>query len=149
MEHLFKVNCSHYPGSAFLSRIEAAAKWRGSQLALGILLFFILLLPAKTLAASDEPKVKPAKFKISGYGILGNRQLRRILLTTELTKKKPQFFGASFVEDSALILISRVKRDGFLHPELTITLEMDDGNMMQVDGTKLLDNPLPRPLRIV
>ena len=26
---------------------------------------------------------------------------------------------------------------------------MDDGNMMQVDGTKLLDNPLPRPLRIV
>jgi outer membrane protein insertion porin family len=149
MEHLFQVNCSNYSASPSLSRINGSLKRRALQLALGVMLLFVLLLPARTLAASDEPKVKPAKFKISGYGILGNRQLRRILLTTELTKKKPQFFGASFVEDSALILISRVKRDGYLHPELTITLEMDDGNMMQVDGTKLLDNPLPRPLRIV
>src|SRR4051812_16311631 len=149
MEHLFQVNCSNYSASPSLSRINESLKRRALQLALGVMLLFVLLLPARTLAASDEPKVKPAKFKISGYGILGNRQLRRILLTTELTKKKPQFFGASFVEDSALILISRVKRDGYLHPELTITLEMDDGNMMQVDGTKLLDNPLPRPLRIV
>src|SRR5690349_4141867 len=75
----------------------------------------LLLIPGTSLAADKKPK--PAKIKISGYGLVGNFELKRILKTLELARKKPEFFDASFVEDSALILASRVKRDGYLYPK--------------------------------
>jgi outer membrane protein insertion porin family len=119
-------------------------------LALAVLWF--LLAPLAAAAESNDPatvtKPKPAELKVSGYGILGNRELRRILRTLELGGKKPDHFGAPFVEDAALILTSRVKRDGFLEPKLTIQLRLADGGELLVNAADLLENPLPRPLRI-
>src|SRR5436190_10402753 len=97
--------------------------------------------------AQIETNPPPAKLKISGYGILGNRELKRILRTLELSGRKPAFFGSSFVEDSALILSSRIKRDGYLKPAIHISLELEHGGHMRVTADELLDNPLPRPLR--
>src|SRR5436190_10622948 len=56
----------------------------------------------------EAKHAKPAKVKVSGYGLLGNFELKRILRTLELSGKKPAFFGPAFIEDAALILSARV-----------------------------------------
>ena len=99
--------------------------------------------PEETKAKADQ---KPAKLKISGYGVFGNRELKRILKTLELSGRKPQFFGPTFVEDAALILTSRIKRDGYLKPEVSIDLVLEHGGKMHVRADDLLETPLPRPL---
>jgi outer membrane protein insertion porin family len=104
---------------------------------------------AQTNSAQTQPQTnpEPAKLKVSGYGIFGNRELKRILRTLELSGKKPPLFGSSFVEDSALILSARIKRDGYLKPAISIYLELEHGGHMHVTADELVDNPLPRPLR--
>jgi len=99
-------------------------------------------------ASTNQVDAAPAKLKISGYGLFGNRELKRILKTLELSGKKPQFFDSSFVEDAALILASRIKRDGYLKPEVLIELELEHGGHMRMRAEELIENPLPRPLRI-
>lgn len=108
--------------------------------------FILLALPDTALA--KLPKPEPAKLRISGCGFLGNWRLLRIVRTVELGGKKPEVFGPDFVEDSALILASRVKRDGYLQPSISIRLRLAEGGQIQVQAEDLLDNPLPRPLRI-
>jgi outer membrane protein assembly factor BamA len=114
-----------------------------------ILLASVGAPPVDAAEAPTTAKTKHAKLQIAGYGILGNRELKRILSTLELAGQKQEFFSASFVEDASLILTSRVKRDGYLRPGIAITLHLADGRVMQVDSAGLLDNPLPHPLRIV
>jgi outer membrane protein assembly complex protein YaeT len=94
------------------------------------------------------PKRKPASIKISGYGFLGNRELKRILRTLELAGKKPEFLTTSFVEDSALILGSRVKRDGYLRPQIEIGLRLSHGQEIKTDANRLLEEPLPQDLQV-
>src|SRR4051794_20464586 len=108
----------------------------------------VLLLAFCAGAAAKEPKAKPASLKISGYGVLGNRQLRRTLVTLEFAGNLPEFLSASFIEDAALIITSRVKRDGFLEPEVTVEMELSDGKVREFNAIDLMDNPLPRELRI-
>ncbi len=99
-------------------------------------------------AAHSAQPPKPAKLKISGYGPLGDLQLKRTLRTLELAGKKPEFFAAAFVEDAALIIKSRAVRDGFLQPRITIQMESADGKRLTVTANELLENPLPRSLRL-
>jgi outer membrane protein assembly factor BamA len=106
---------------------------------------------ASRVSAADPPqpkKVRPARLKISGYGLLGNRELKRVLTTLELAGKKPEFFGADFIEDATLVLAARVKSDGYLKPAITVELQLADGGQLQVKAQDLLENPLPRPLRV-
>jgi outer membrane protein insertion porin family len=91
---------------------------------------------------------KPAELKITGYGFLGNRELKRILKTVELGGRSPSVFGPPIVEDAALILSSRVKRDGYLMPVIDIQMELEHGGHMHIQADELLENPLPRTLRI-
>lgn len=116
----------------------------------GLCLLLLLVVPF-TLCAADSSKPKkvvPARLKVEGYGFLGNRELKRILTTLELAGKKPQFFGPDFIEDAALVLVARVKRDGYLKPRITILLDLADGGQLQIKAEDLLENPLPRPLRV-
>jgi outer membrane protein assembly complex protein YaeT len=111
-------------------------------------LLFLFPASSKAAEANPQPKPKPAKIKISGYGLLGNRELKRILRTVELAGKKPEVFGPTFIEDAALMIISRVKRDGYLRPKISIQLDLAGGGQLQVLAEDLVENPLPRPLRI-
>lgn len=137
------------PGENRATRI--CSRWSASLLP-GLawwLLFYFACGPV--LAAPDKPAVKPkpAKLHISGYGVLGNLQLKRALQTLELAGKKPEFFPSSFVEDAALILGSRVKRDGYLRPRIEIRLRLAGGAGVEVDDQSLIDKPLPRGLQII
>jgi outer membrane protein assembly complex protein YaeT len=110
-----------------------------------------LTLAASFRAWSAEPakKEKPAKLSISGCGLLVNREIKRTIRTLELSGKKPPFFDASFVEDAALIVSARLRRDGYLEPSIAAHLRLDNGKQIDSISGDLIENPLPRDLRIV
>jgi outer membrane protein insertion porin family len=125
---------------------HCSARWR---LPLVWLLWTVLAMGAVIpVGAEQTNKTKKAELKISGYGWFGNRALKRIIRTVELGKSRPEFFGPVFVEDAALIITSRVKRDGYLVPQITVALDLEDGSHLRVPAQDLLEDPLPRPLRI-
>ena len=123
-----------------------------ARLHAGCLLIMVLLCfgPAGARAAkaprAKEPK--PAELKVSGYGLLGDRVLKRMLLTVEAGKKRPQYFSATFVEDSALLLTARIRREGYLEPNIVIRLTLADGGSLETTAQALVRNPLPRPLLV-
>jgi outer membrane protein assembly complex protein YaeT len=97
-------------------------------------------------AAPPDTNGPPAKLKISGYGLFGNRELKRIIHTLELSGKKPRLFGPNFVEDSAMILSSRIRKDGYLKPSIEVHLTLQNGSSMSVGADELIERPLPRDL---
>jgi outer membrane protein insertion porin family len=113
-----------------------------------LLIFLSTVLTMSAADASGSGTNKPAGLKIAGYGVLGNRELKRILRTMELSGTKPHLFAPAFVEDSALILISRIKRDGYLRPNLRVLVFLKDGEVIKRSAEELLDEPLDRSLQI-
>jgi outer membrane protein insertion porin family len=109
------------------------------------LFLFCALFDAPARAAEGTNSPPPAKFKVSGYGFLGDLRLKRIIKVLEVPKKKPEFFDANFMEDTALILKSKLRQDGYLNPTIVITAFTEaDGK-----GKRYFWNetePLPRPL---
>jgi outer membrane protein assembly complex protein YaeT len=72
-----------------------------------------------------------------------------MLRTLELAGKKPEFLTSSFVEDSALMLASRIKHDGYLRPQIDIELRSSEGAQIETDAQRVFQNPLPSDLRVV
>lgn len=114
-------------------------------------LCFSLCLVVWPASAEEEPqpKAKPARFSVTGYGLLGNRELKLKVRSLELGKTKPEYLGAAFVEDAALLLTSRVKRDGYLQPKITVKLRLSNGEQRKFSADELAADPLPRSLQIV
>jgi outer membrane protein assembly complex protein YaeT len=108
------------------------------------LIFGTILLFAFTAGAGGT-NPPPAKFKVTGYGVLGDLRLKRIIKLLEVPKGKPQFFDANFMEDSALILKSKIREDGYLQPKIFIRIVKDDGSRARFIWSET--EPLPRPLR--
>jgi outer membrane protein insertion porin family len=107
-------------------------------------IWIVLCLLCLPVAARDA-KPKPAKIKVSGYGILGNFNLRRSLLLLQTPGKKPEFLDANFVEDGVTILLSKVKEDGFLQPTIVTEITLQDGRKLTYEWTDGTDHTLPRP----
>jgi outer membrane protein insertion porin family len=117
----------------------------------GLLLVALLCLTPLGAPAAKAPKPKeppPATLKVSGYGLLGNRRLKRMLLRMETGKKRPEYFDATFIEDSALLLSGHLKRAGYLEPRIVIRLTLADGGRLETTAQALVDTPLPRPLQV-
>jgi outer membrane protein insertion porin family len=110
---------------------------------------FAFLAASSKAEPAPPPRPKPAVLKVSGYGVLGNRELKRMLQNVELADKKVEYFDSDMIEDAALILAARVKRDGYLRPSIRIRLRTADNRRLEVNADQLLDNPLPRGLRVV
>jgi outer membrane protein assembly complex protein YaeT len=112
--------------------------------------FWMALLssPQGSPAADTEPEVVPAKFKISGYGLFGNRELRRLITSLDLGGKTPEFFTPAFVEDASMIIAARLRRDGYLRPVVRLHLQLANENVIRTTGDELLLNPLPAGLQI-
>jgi len=92
-------------------------------------------------------KPNPAKFKISGYGFLGDLQLKKSIELLILNNQKPEIFDANFVEDASLILASTLRRDGYLQPGVSAQLTLENGERLGFKWEEPLQ-PLARPLRI-
>lgn len=106
----------------------------------------LLLLPISGNAQEDqEVKRKPAELDISGYRLVGNLELKRLLQSLDLDWKNRSSFDANFIEDAALIIMSTLQRDGYLQPRITAELTTDDGNTVTYQWQSTMDAPLPRP----
>lgn len=114
-----------------------------AQLRASLLLIMAFLLAA----ASENPEPPPATLQVRGYGLFGNRELKRVLKTLELGGKLPSEFTPAFIEDAALLLASRIRRDGYLYPALQIHLQTTEDDEMTLKAEDLLESPLPRSLR--
>ncbi len=108
-----------------------------------------LLLFAVSAAFAQEPMPIPkrerAHLKISGYGLLGNFELKRLLQSLDLEWRDRTSFDANFIEDSALIILSTLQRDGYLQPKVTAELTLRDGSIVSYEWETTIDPPLPRP----
>jgi outer membrane protein insertion porin family len=106
-------------------------------LLLGVLIFF---------SASAEAAAQKAKLKVSGYGLFGDLELKRTILLLENNTKKRQTFDANFIEDAAVIILSRLNEDGYLAPGLTTSVTLTNGRTLSFHWREAFEEPLPRPL---
>jgi outer membrane protein insertion porin family len=88
-----------------------------------------------------------ARFKISGDGFLGNRQLKRTIATLRPEKERPLYYDANFIEDAALLIFSDLRRGGYLKPHLVVQVTLDDNSTRQFEWAESGREPLPRPLK--
>ncbi|MEO5803704.1 MAG: BamA/TamA family outer membrane protein [Verrucomicrobiota bacterium] len=95
-------------------------------------------------AAAKEEKL--AKLKVSGYGPFGNLELKNLVKTFDDKGKRREFYDANFIEDTALILISRINRDGYLKPKITAHMTLEDGRVQTHQWQETVREPLPRPI---
>jgi len=114
---------------------------RGRALPIGAFvaaLFGAALLPA-------EPKEAPAaEWRVRGAGFFENRALKR-QLEALFPEEKP-YFGASDVEDAALILLSSLRSDGYLGASLTARLTLADGSERRFVWSRPMEVFLPREI---
>src|SRR5881394_3073382 len=108
-----------------------------------------LLSLGLTAAHSEETnKVHPARLKISGFDLLGNRELTKTIRLMSGKKAPPDFYDANFVEDAALIIMSTLNREGYLAPHISAVLTLSDGQEQGFEWDKNIDTVLPGPLEV-
>jgi outer membrane protein insertion porin family len=110
-----------------------------------VVLLMMILFGATTAAEAGE--TNQAKLKVSGYGFFGNRQLKNLLVTLQPEGAKPEFYDANFIEDCALLLVSTLRRDGYLKPRVVAHVTLDDKKTVDFEWLESGREPLPRPLR--
>ena len=109
MEDLLQVSpASHHPAAP---RRAPLRWWRW----LGLLTILTALLPCPSLGAQTN---EPAQVKVSGFGLLGNREMVRLLKNFQKNRADPTVIDESFAEDAALVLLSRVTGEGFMNARL-------------------------------
>lgn len=103
----------------------------------------VIFLCFNCASAAEEP----AKLKVSGYGFFGNLELKKLLRTFDEKGEKREVYDANFIEDAALILISRINRDGYLRPTIVAHVTLEDGSNQIYEWRETIAEPLPRPTR--
>ena len=112
-----------------------------------LMLQMVLIVAVASSAAHAAQEEQEAEVAVSGYGFLGNRKLAKTLRLLEDPDERPRFFDASFVEDSALVLMARLSRDGYLEPHIVARLTLMDGQQRSFEWDEpIREEPLPRPL---
>ena len=106
----------------------------------------LLLLSLCSSYAEETNKVKQARLKISGFGPVGNRELKKTIRLMGGNKTPPEFYDANFVEDAVLIIMSTLNREGYLAPRVTGSLTLADGSTRTFEWDKDVDTVLPGPL---
>jgi outer membrane protein insertion porin family len=116
---------------------------RSRHLVLILLLGFLCFFSDKSSAGETNK----AKMSISGYGLIGDLDLRRLLKSLNEGGKVRAFYDANDIEDAALILFSRVKQDGYLKPEIEVAITLQSGGRHTNRWHDTIEPPLHRPTR--
>lgn len=99
--------------------------------------------------AEKTNEFKPAQVKVSGYGwLLGDRRMKQMLRTLEGDQLKREFLDAGTIEDSALILLSQLRKEGYLKPSVLVELTLADGSKRSVRWSERIEPPLERDIKI-
>lgn len=105
-----------------------------------------VMLPLLTLivcAAGTGGTNQPAAVKISGFGLLGNRDLLNLLKHFQSDGRLPPVLSAAFVEDAALVLFSQAGSQGYLDASLEAEFTLSDGRHLAMLWTNALQAQLP------
>ena len=124
-----------------------SAKWRSvCFIFVAMTLLATVVTGCATSRSKHEGKKQKAQVKITGYGILGDRNLKKLvaLLQGKLNRAN---YDANFIEDTALILTSQLNRDGYLHPRITALITTDESGVIARTWTGQVAEPLPQSLR--
>src|SRR2546430_15493840 len=115
------------------------------RLSLGLRL--LVVLSASCLARGVQGgQTNQTELKISGYGFLGDRQLKKMIETLRPEKQKPEFYDANFIEDAAFLLGSKLRRDGYLKPRIIANVTLTNGKTSAFEWRDSEREPLPRPI---
>jgi outer membrane protein insertion porin family len=106
-------------------------------------LAFVLLVVALAAPAAETSTNEPATVKVSGFGLLGNREMVRLLRNFQVNKKMPAVIGRDFVEDAAMTLLARANDDGYLRATLRASFRLPDGSRREFAWTNALEVMLP------
>jgi outer membrane protein assembly complex protein YaeT len=99
-------------------------------------------------AAASAPTPRAAglaTLKVSGIGLLRDRELRRSLLLL-LGAQRGATFDANAIEDAAVMLVSALGEEGYQKPVVEIEATLADGAVQRLVFDATLETPLPRPL---
>lgn len=123
----------------------AAQGWFGWRFAL----LFAWLVGTAAGQGSEQgtPSDSPARYSVKGYGLLGSLRIKRIVQALGDESEEREVFGASFIEDSALVILSKVGQDGFLDAGVQATITREDGSVLEHEFRESGFEPLPRPMR--
>lgn len=125
----------------------------------GVLGFFLILSlgwanvgPLASTAAgaetadADEAEEEVAKIKVRGYGLFGNRSLRRTLEMLRDPDAPQSYLTATQIEDAAMLLLAQIQQDGYLQPEVEARVRLSDGQgetfVWDEDSMTLLPRPM-------
>lgn len=123
--------------------------WVNWRIMIVVLALFVLTgehARAQDAAEAQEPE--PAEIKVKGYGFFGNRELRATLKLLHGEEELPPFLRPSFIEDSVLVLFSRLERDGYLNPSIKVVVTDGSGEERSFTWEQPLQEPLPRTLEV-
>ncbi len=109
-------------------------------------LVLLLLLGTGLPAWGEADKTNRAKIKISGFGFLGNLELKKQLRLMQKDRKPPVLYRASQIEDAVLILLSKLKGEGYLAPTIAAELTLTNDLVQSYSWTKDFDTFLPPEL---
>ncbi|HXJ59720.1 MAG TPA: BamA/TamA family outer membrane protein [Verrucomicrobiae bacterium] len=98
---------------------------------------------AAAAATHDAKTNAPAIVKVSGLGILGNREMGRLLRSFQPAQERT-LVNRTFVEDSALVLLSRMSQEGYLSGRVQARFVMADGTRQTFLWTNAPEVELPR-----
>lgn len=111
------------------------------------MLWLLIGLSLPAAVGGELPEEKPAEFEISGYGFLGNRQLKRMLKSADPKRWQRSSIDARQIEDAALLMRSQILRDGYLRPVILAHLELENGENQTIVWDEAIEDPLPREWR--
>jgi hypothetical protein len=100
---------------------------------------FLAFDPCSSAQAASSQTNKPAVVKVSGFGLFGNREMLRVLRSFQSNQRFPPALGRAFVEDAALVLLSRMNQEGYLSASLQTRFTMVDGTKQVFQWTNVLD----------
>ncbi len=96
-------------------------------------------------AAASSPAPPAATLRVSGVGLLRDRELRLSLLLL-LGAQRGATFDANAIEDAAVMLVSALGEEGYQKPVVEIEATLADGAVKRLVFDASLETVLPRPL---
>lgn len=114
-----------------------------------LLLLLTLLATACSVSAVEDANEAADKVqvRVRGCGPVVNRQLLQTLRLLKSDASQRPYYDAADVEDAALILMARMRDEGYLLPAMTVRLTLPDGSAQALEWDEELYSRLPPDLR--
>ncbi len=105
----------------------------------------LMLVGLALLGGACATKVPVAQIRVSGVGLVRDRELR-LSLERLLGAERGEVLKANAVEDAMFLLMSAIQDDGYLKPAITVECTETNGNKVEVALDENMLATVPRTL---